>query len=209
LHKFKHLTAMARARETRGKRQKLVKENCAESSWNGYIWARTRPMIAFWQGHARDSRRYASGRGAAMGAAMSAVISPLMASLNVALGGAIGAVARYQLGRGMTHWLGPQVVTTFPWATLAANIIGSLAMGMLAGWMARHGGETNINSEQMRLLLGVGLLGGFTTFSAFSLEMMMLVERGQAASAVTYSAVSVLAGLAALYLGLIIMRIAA
>ena len=139
---------------------------------------------------------------------MSAALSPVMASMHVALGGAIGAVARYQLGRGITHWLGPQVVTTFPWATLAANIIGSMAMGLLAGWMARHGGATPLSGEQMRLFLGVGLLGGFTTFSAFSLEMMLLVERGQIASALTYSLVSVLAGLAALYIGLIIMRVA-
>ena len=53
--------------------------------------------------------------------------SPLMASLHVALGGAIGSVLRYQLGRAMTHWLGPQAVTAFPWATLAVNLIGSLA----------------------------------------------------------------------------------
>ena len=61
----------------------------------------------------------------------------------------------------------------------------------------------------MRLLLGVGLLGGFTTFSAFSLEMMLLVERGQALTAVIYAGVSILAGLAALYLGLIAMRVTA
>ena len=139
---------------------------------------------------------------------MSAALSPLIASLHVALGGAIGAVARYQMGRGMTYWLGPQVVSSFPWATLAVNVIGSLAMGILAGWLARHGGEGAMSSEQMRLLLGVGLLGGFTTFSAFSLEMMLLIERGQLASAITYTGVSVLAGLAALYVGLIIMRIA-
>ncbi|HEX5644247.1 MAG TPA: CrcB family protein, partial [Erythrobacter sp.] len=65
------------------------------------------------------------------------------------------------------------------------------------------------HGEQWRLLLGVGLLGGFTTFSAFSLELMLLIERGQAATALTYAAVSVLAGLAALYLGLIVMRVAA
>lgn len=131
--------------------------------------------------------------------------SPLIATLNVALGGAIGAALRYQLGRVMTHWLGPKVVTAFPWATLSVNLLGSLAMGLLAGWLARHGSG---QGEQLRLLLGVGLLGGFTTFSAFSLEMMLLVQRGQPLLAVSYAAVSVLAGLTALYLGLIVMRIA-
>ena len=130
--------------------------------------------------------------------------SPLIASLHVALGGAIGSVLRYQTGRLMTHWLGPQAVTAFPWATLTVNLVGSLAMGILAGWLARH----SQNAEQLRLLLGVGLLGGFTTFSAFSLEMMLLVERGQAGQAFVYAAVSVLAGLSALYLGLIAMRVA-
>jgi len=130
--------------------------------------------------------------------------SPLIASLHVALGGAIGSVLRYQAGRLMTWWLGPQAVTAFPWATLAVNLVGSLAMGLLAGWMARHGES----GEPVRLLIGVGLLGGFTTFSAFSLEMMVLVERGQAAQAFIYAAVSVLAGLSALYIGLIAMRIA-
>ena len=130
--------------------------------------------------------------------------TPLMASLHVALGGAIGSVLRYQTGRGLTHWLGAQTVTAFPWATLAVNVIGSLAMGLLAGYLARHGQ----GGEQWRLFLGVGLLGGFTTFSAFSLEMMVLAERGQAAQAFIYAAVSVLAGLSALYVGLIAMRVA-
>ncbi|MBB5731245.1 CrcB protein [Altererythrobacter atlanticus] len=130
--------------------------------------------------------------------------SPLMASLHVAIGGGIGAVLRYNLGRAMTHWLGPTVVTAFPWATLAVNVIGSLAMGLLAGYLARHGH----GGEQARLLIGVGLLGGFTTFSSFSLELMLLIERGQAAQALIYGAVSVLAGLTALYIGLIAMRVA-
>ncbi len=129
--------------------------------------------------------------------------SPFIASLHVALGGAIGSVLRYQLGRGMTHWLGAQAVTVFPWATLAVNLLGSFAMGLLAGFLARHGQ----GGEQWRLLLGVGLLGGFTTFSAFSLELMVLAERGQAAQAFIYAAVSVLAGLSALYIGLIAMRV--
>ncbi|WP_305098153.1 fluoride efflux transporter CrcB [Croceibacterium aestuarii] len=134
--------------------------------------------------------------------------STLAASAYVAIGGGIGAVLRYQLGRGMTHWLGVQAVTTFPWATLAANVIGSMAMGLLAGFLARHGSSGSLGGEQYRLFLGVGLLGGFTTFSSFSLEMMLLVERGQAAQGFLYAAVSVLAGLSALYIGLIAMRIA-
>ena len=132
-------------------------------------------------------------------------VSPLLATAYVALGGAIGAVGRYQLGRLMTHMLGVKTVTTFPWATLTANVVGSLAMGLLAGWMARAGQ----GGEPMRLLLGVGLLGGFTTFSAFSLEMMLLIERGQISLALTYAAVSLFAGLVALYIGLIVMRVAA
>ena len=130
---------------------------------------------------------------------------PFMATSSVALGGAIGAVLRHQMGRGMTHWLGVQAVTAFPWATLAVNVVGSLAMGLVAGFLARHGQ----GGEHWRLFLGVGLLGGFTTFSSFSLEMMMLIERGQALQALTYALISVLAGLTALYVGLIVMRVAA
>ena len=129
--------------------------------------------------------------------------APLAATGLVALGGGVGAVLRYQLGRMMTLWLGPAVVTSFPWATLAANVIGSLAMGLLAGWLARNGQ----GGEEARLLLGVGLLGGFTTFSAFSLELMLLIERGQGGLAFAYGAVSLLAGLTGLYLGLIVMRL--
>lgn len=130
--------------------------------------------------------------------------SPFMASVHVAIGGGIGALLRHQLGRGLTHWLGAKSVTAFPWATLTVNLLGSFAMGLLAGWLARHGPA----GEPYRLLLGVGLLGGFTTFSAFSLELMLLIERGQGSLAFFYAAVSVLAGLTALYIGLILMRVA-
>lgn len=133
-------------------------------------------------------------------------MAPLTATINVALGGAAGAVLRYQLGRGMTRLLGPKTMVAFPWATLTANVLGSLAMGVLAGYLARGGAG---NGEQWRILLGVGLLGGFTTFSSFSLELMLLIERGQPALAVSYAFISVLAGLAGLYIGLILMRIAA
>ena len=133
-------------------------------------------------------------------------VSPIAASLYVFAGGGTGAVLRHQTGRLLTHVLGPQAVTAFPWATLAVNVIGSCAMGVLAGWLARHGDAAG---EQWRLLVGVGLLGGFTTFSAFSLELMLLIERGQPWLAASYALVSMLAGLTALYIGLIAMRIAA
>ena len=135
---------------------------------------------------------------------MSALAPSLTASLLVGLGGAVGAVGRFQLGRAVTHITGPN--SGFPWGTLSANVIGSLAMGLLVGWLARHGAA---GSENLRLLLGVGLLGGFTTFSAFSLEMVLLVERGAPGLAVLYAGVSIVVGLIALYVGLVAMRGAA
>ena len=128
----------------------------------------------------------------------------LTATALVALGGGIGAMLRYHAGRAVTAFSGPN--TVFPWGTFLINVSGSLLMGLLAGWLARHGTQYG---ENVRLLLGVGLLGGFTTFSAFSLELMLLVERGQTASALAYAGVSVLAGLSGLYLGLVVMRFAA
>lgn len=125
-------------------------------------------------------------------------------SLLVALGGGVGAFARYQSGRWLTHLVGTHAVTAFPWATLMVNVLGSLFMGLLAGYLARYG---HAGSEQVRLAIGVGFMGGFTTFSSFSLEMMLLIERGQPNYAFIYAAVSVLAGLSALYLGLIVMRL--
>ncbi|MBU2588655.1 MAG: fluoride efflux transporter CrcB [Alphaproteobacteria bacterium] len=135
----------------------------------------------------------------------SPALSPFAASALVASGGALGALARYQLGRMLTHLLGPRVADAFPWTTLTVNLAGCLLMGLLFGWLARHGGA----GEHLRLLLGVGMLGGFTTFSAFSLELLLLTERGTPGLAFAYAAVSVLAGLAALWLGLTMMRGAA
>jgi len=132
---------------------------------------------------------------------MSSLTSSLGPSSLVAIGGAVGAVGRYQLGRAITHIAGPN--TGFPWATLCANLTGSLAMGLLVGWLARSGGD---HHENLRLLLGVGLLGGFTTFSAFSLELVLLIQRGSPGLALAYAVLSLLAGFAALYLGLVIIR---
>ncbi len=127
----------------------------------------------------------------------------LNASLYVAAGGAAGAWARYSAG----VVLGRMGTSTaeFPLSTLAVNVTGSLLMGLLAGWLARHGS----GGEAWRLLLGVGVLGGFTTFSAFSLELVLMIERGTMATAALYVSASVIAGVAALFAGLAIMRVAA
>jgi CrcB protein len=96
----------------------------------------------------------------------------------------------------------------FPWGTLSVNLIGSLLMGGLLGWFAR-GTLAAETAENMRLLVGVGLLGGFTTFSAFSAELVTMLHRGQVADAAIYGAVSLIAGMAALLAGLIIAQSAA
>lgn len=104
----------------------------------------------------------------------------------VAIGGALGASMRYGLGRALP-------AGAWPWGTLAANILGGFAMGLLASRMP---------PEPWRLLLGVGVLGGFTSFSAFSLEMFGMIERGAWGVAGAYAAASVLLALAALALGM-------
>lgn len=124
------------------------------------------------------------------------------ASLLVAFGGGIGAWLRYLVAAVWTRAIGPIAAGAFPWATLTANVAGSFAMGLLAGWLARHGH----GGEQWRLLLGVGVLGGFTTFSSFSLEFVLMAERGQIALAALYVAISLAAGFAGLFAGLGVMR---
>jgi fluoride exporter len=130
--------------------------------------------------------------------------SPLFASLYVAIGGAGGALARYQLGRAMTRWMGAEAMTIFPWATLAVNTIGSLLMGLLAGFLVRSGSG---DADGWRLLVGIGVLGGFTTFSAFSLEMAMLIQRGQVGLAGLYALLSVGLGVTGLIFGITVARL--
>jgi CrcB protein len=116
-----------------------------------------------------------------------------MSWLWVALGGGIGAVARYAL----SSWLLPYGVSSkFPWPTFAVNVLGCLMAGFLMAVMSKYPGHSN----GARLFLLTGVLGGFTTFSAFGLETFELIKRGEPAMAVLYVVASVLAGIAALTL---------
>ncbi len=119
--------------------------------------------------------------------------------LIVAAGGALGAVARYGVGTlagrlGASHW---------PWGTLTVNVIGGLLMGALTGWLAFRGG---LHAESIRLFAAVGILGGFTTFSAFSLETALMIEKRQLALAGGYVAASVVLSILALFIGLMVAR---
>jgi fluoride exporter len=115
----------------------------------------------------------------------------------VMAGGAIGAALRYLTGaalaaRGAADW---------PWGTFAVNLIGGFAMGLLAAAVLRGSA-----SEPIRLFIGVGVLGGFTTFSAFSLESFQMIERGQFGLAGGYALASVIGSVAALAAGFALVR---
>lgn len=116
----------------------------------------------------------------------------------VMLGGAIGSAARYGVGRAGVALLGP----AFPWGTLAVNIIGGFLMGLLGASLLRFGP----NAEQARLLLGVGVLGGFTTFSSFSLETFAMIERGEALTALAYVLASIVGAIGAVAIGIHLAR---
>jgi len=132
----------------------------------------------------------------------------LLSSTLVALGGGLGAWLRLMTGRLWSQSVGVVAASAFPFATLTVNLVGSMAMGLLAGWLARHGGNSGYSPEGWRLLLGVGILGGFTTFSAFSLELALMIQRGQPGTAALYAGLSLAGGIAGLFLGLSIMRVA-
>jgi CrcB protein len=117
--------------------------------------------------------------------------------LLVALGGGLGAAGRYGVSLAM-----PLKPGEWPWATFCVNVVGSLAIGVLAGWLSTRGDA----GEPWRLFLGVGVLGGFTTFSAYSLETLRMVERGEWPMAIMYVLGSVLAGLAAVAIGAEVAR---
>lgn len=121
-----------------------------------------------------------------------------MPYLIIFLGAGIGGALRHGVNVAAARSFG----TGFPAGTMIVNILGSLAMGLLAGYFLVRTGV----SQDLRLFLTTGILGGFTTFSAFSLESALLVERHQYGLAAVYVGGSVVAGIAALFLGLALFR---
>ena len=117
---------------------------------------------------------------------------------SIAAGGALGSVARYALSSQLAEWID----RPFPWPILIVNVLGSFAMGVIV-----QVGVLKLGLPlEVRTFLTAGFLGGFTTFSAFALDSVVLMDRGDVAGAVFYVAASVLGSIAALFLGLALVR---
>jgi len=130
-------------------------------------------------------------------------------ALIIFLGGGLGATGRHFVGLGALRLLGPG----FPYGTFVVNVFGSLVMGLFIGWLVRKGGAASsgsgsglFGSQELRLFFATGLLGGFTTFSAFSLDIANLWERGAAALALIYTLGTVAACIIAIFAGLYMAR---
>jgi fluoride exporter len=124
----------------------------------------------------------------------------MFATFLIFLGGGIGAALRHGVNVVAAQWFG----VTFPWGTLFINVAGSFLIGLLAAWFAFRGDA--VWSQPLRLFLTTGILGGFTTFSAFSLDFALLFDRGEIGQGVAYVLASVGLSLAAVFLGLFVMR---
>ncbi|GJL98134.1 MAG: putative fluoride ion transporter CrcB [Hyphobacterium sp.] len=119
--------------------------------------------------------------------------------LLIAAGGALGAVSRHLTGQFLLRAVGPD----WPYGTFAVNVIGGLLMGGFIGWLAQAG---RMDANELRAFFAVGLLGGFTTFSAFSLDVVVMIERRAYGDAAGYVTASVLLSILALFVGLLIAR---
>lgn len=119
--------------------------------------------------------------------------------LLIALGGALGAVSRHLVNQGALRFIGPD----FPAGTLIVNVVGSLAIGMLVGWLALAGRS---DATELRFALGVGFLGAFTTMSAFSLDVVLFIERKAYVSAAAYGLGTLALSVVAVFAGLLIAR---
>jgi CrcB protein len=124
-------------------------------------------------------------------------VEPWVKVMVLALGGALGVNTRFWLGAWMSRWVSPQ----FPWATFTINVTGSFAIGFLSMLFSRWLPHPNV-----RLLVIVGFLGGYTTFSSYAYESLTLIERGETAMALGYVAGSVASGLLAVTLGVALAR---
>ena len=125
-------------------------------------------------------------------------MEPWVKVLVLTLGGALGVNARYWLGDRMSRWSSP----LFPWATFTINITGSFAIGFLAVVLARW-----LPHPHVRMLVIVGFLGGYTTFSSFAYESLTLAERGEVGLALAYVTGSVILGLIAVTIGVALARV--
>jgi fluoride exporter len=121
-----------------------------------------------------------------------------MSYVIVFLGGGIGSMLRHGVNLATARWFG----TGFPYGTLTVNITGSLAMGLFAAWFAFKGDAT----QHWRLFFTTGILGGYTTFSAFSLDVALLYERGEIGLAALYVLASAAISIAGLFMGLYLVR---
>jgi fluoride exporter len=118
----------------------------------------------------------------------------------VFVGGGIGAALRHGVNLAAARGFG----VSFPWGTLIVNVVGSVVMGLLAGWLAFRA-DAGL-AQHLRLFLATGILGGFTTFSAFSLDVAVLWERGAIGPAAAYAAASVVLSVAGLFGALWVVR---
>lgn len=119
--------------------------------------------------------------------------------LLIAAGGALGAVSRHFVNQVALRLIGPE----FPWGTAAVNVAGSFAIGLLVGWLAFAG---RAEATEIRLALGVGFLGAFTTMSAYALETVLFIERKAYLLALGYAAGTVTVSVAAVFAGLLLAR---
>ena len=120
-------------------------------------------------------------------------------TLLIGVGSFIGGAGRYLISKTIQT----QILSSFPWGTFAVNVAGCFLIGAVMGWSLK----SNL-TENWQLFLTTGILGGFTTFSAFSLESIRLIQNGNAMIAIFYIALSVLVGLAATFIGFSLIKIA-
>lgn len=118
--------------------------------------------------------------------------------LIIGIGGFFGSISRYLFAHLAYRWFEP----VFPLSTLVVNVLGSLLIGMVYGFSEKGG----LLSAEWRIFLTVGLLGGFTTFSTFTIEMIVMLRDGQYLNVLSYAMLSVFAGLAACFLGMFLIR---